>query len=118
MSLTLYPAIDIRGGSAVRLMQGDYDRETAYDADPLEAAKRWVEGGADWLHIVDLDPLTEDDDEEVKTLIAEHAQRTGSLMARNVLASWAQRRERFVKVMPRDYKRALEEAREAQGAAA
>ena len=51
-------------------------------------------------------------------LIAEHAQRTGSLMARNVLASWAQRRERFVKVMPRDYKRALAEAREAQGAAA
>ncbi|CAN5591166.1 1-(5-phosphoribosyl)-5-[(5-phosphoribosylamino)methylideneamino]imidazole-4-carboxamide isomerase [soil metagenome] len=55
MSLTLYPAIDIRGGSAVRLMQGDYDRETAYDADPLDAATRWVEGGASWLHIVDLD---------------------------------------------------------------
>ena len=55
MSLTLYPAIDIRGGSAVRLMQGDYERETAYDADPLDAATRWVEGGAEWLHIVDLD---------------------------------------------------------------
>jgi phosphoribosylformimino-5-aminoimidazole carboxamide ribotide isomerase len=55
MSLTLYPAIDIRGGHAVRLMQGDYERETAYDADPLEAATRWVEDGAEWLHIVDLD---------------------------------------------------------------
>lgn len=55
MSLNLYPAIDIRGGSAVRLMQGDYQRETAYDSDPLEAATRWVEGGAEWLHIVDLD---------------------------------------------------------------
>ena len=59
--------------------------------------------------LVDLEPLTDDDDDEVKTLIAEHAQRTGSLMARNILASWAQRRERFVKVMPRDYKRALQE---------
>jgi glutamate synthase domain-containing protein 3 len=59
--------------------------------------------------LVDLEELTEDDDEEVKALIAEHAQRTGSLVARNVLAAWATRRERFVKVMPRDYKRALEE---------
>lgn len=53
--LTLYPAIDIRGGSAVRLLQGDYDRETTYDADPLDAALRWVEGGAEILHVVDLD---------------------------------------------------------------
>jgi phosphoribosylformimino-5-aminoimidazole carboxamide ribotide isomerase len=51
----LYPAIDIRAGRAVRLFQGDYDRETAYDADPLEAARRWVEGGASFLHVVDLD---------------------------------------------------------------
>lgn len=53
--LTLYPAIDIRRGRAVRLLQGDYDHETAYDADPLEAAERWQEGGAEVLHIVDLD---------------------------------------------------------------
>jgi len=53
--LTLYPAIDIRDGRAVRLLQGDYDRETAYDADPLDAALRWVEGGAEILHVVDLD---------------------------------------------------------------
>jgi phosphoribosylformimino-5-aminoimidazole carboxamide ribotide isomerase len=51
----LYPAIDILGGHAVRLMQGDYERETAYDADPVDAAGRWVEGGARWLHVVDLD---------------------------------------------------------------
>ena len=55
MALTLYPAIDIRDGRAVRLMQGDYDRETAYDADPLDAAMRWVEAGAEILHVVDLD---------------------------------------------------------------
>jgi phosphoribosylformimino-5-aminoimidazole carboxamide ribotide isomerase len=53
--LILYPAIDIRGGKAVRLIQGDYDQETAYDDDPVVAARRWVDGGARWLHVVDLD---------------------------------------------------------------
>ncbi len=53
--MILYPAIDIREGRAVRLMQGDYERETAYDADPVDAAERWAEGGAEWLHVVDLD---------------------------------------------------------------
>jgi phosphoribosylformimino-5-aminoimidazole carboxamide ribotide isomerase len=51
----LYPAIDIREGSAVRLTQGDYARETVYDADPAEAAARWAGGGARRLHVVDLD---------------------------------------------------------------
>jgi phosphoribosylformimino-5-aminoimidazole carboxamide ribotide isomerase len=51
----LYPAIDIRGGHAVRLMQGDYARETAYDADPVDAARRWAGEGAECLHVVDLD---------------------------------------------------------------
>ena len=53
--MILYPAIDIRGGHAVRLLRGDYDRETVYDADPLDAAGRWVEEGAQFLHVVDLD---------------------------------------------------------------
>jgi phosphoribosylformimino-5-aminoimidazole carboxamide ribotide isomerase len=51
----LYPAIDIRGGQAVRLTQGDYERETVYDADPVEAASRWAGEGAEFLHVVDLD---------------------------------------------------------------
>jgi phosphoribosylformimino-5-aminoimidazole carboxamide ribotide isomerase len=51
----LYPAIDIRDGKAVRLAQGDFAQETVYDADPLSAARTWVEGGARWLHVVDLD---------------------------------------------------------------
>jgi phosphoribosylformimino-5-aminoimidazole carboxamide ribotide isomerase len=51
----LYPAIDIRGGQAVRLLQGDYERETAYDADPVDAALRWAGEGAEFLHVVDLD---------------------------------------------------------------
>jgi glutamate synthase domain-containing protein 3 len=59
--------------------------------------------------LVDLEELSEDDALEVQALIKEHAQRTGSLVARNVLASWDRVVERFVKVMPRDYKRVLAE---------
>ncbi|MGI8715299.1 MAG: glutamate synthase large subunit [Solirubrobacteraceae bacterium] len=66
------------------------------------------------LELVDLDEMTEDDETEVRTLISEHAQRTGSLVARNALASWERERERFVKVMPRDYKRVLQERADAQ----
>lgn len=53
--MILYPAIDIRGGQAVRLLQGDYERETTYDTDPVDAARRWAEEGAEFLHVVDLD---------------------------------------------------------------
>ena len=53
--MILYPAIDIRGGRAVRLLRGDYDRETVYDDSPADAARRWADGGAAWLHVVDLD---------------------------------------------------------------
>ncbi|MFC4077495.1 1-(5-phosphoribosyl)-5-[(5-phosphoribosylamino)methylideneamino]imidazole-4-carboxamide isomerase [Salinithrix halophila] len=55
MNFTLYPAIDLRGGQCVRLFQGDYDAETVYDKDPVAVARRWVEQGAEWLHVVDLD---------------------------------------------------------------
>jgi phosphoribosylformimino-5-aminoimidazole carboxamide ribotide isomerase len=55
----LYPAIDILDGHAVRLTRGDYERETVYDADPLEAARRWAGDGARFLHVVDLDGARE-----------------------------------------------------------
>jgi phosphoribosylformimino-5-aminoimidazole carboxamide ribotide isomerase len=51
----LYPAIDILGGHAVRLVKGDFDAKTVYDEDPLSAAREWVEDGAQFLHVVDLD---------------------------------------------------------------
>jgi phosphoribosylformimino-5-aminoimidazole carboxamide ribotide isomerase len=51
----LLPAIDLRGGRVVRLRQGDFARETAYSDDPVEVANRFVDGGARWLHVVDLD---------------------------------------------------------------
>jgi phosphoribosylformimino-5-aminoimidazole carboxamide ribotide isomerase len=55
----LYPAIDIRDGHAVRLLRGDYEQETVYDADPAEAARRWAAEGARYLHVVDLDGARE-----------------------------------------------------------
>lgn len=55
MSLDLYPAIDLRGGNCVRLMQGDYDRETVYGDDPVSQAKLFADAGAPWIHVVDLD---------------------------------------------------------------
>jgi phosphoribosylformimino-5-aminoimidazole carboxamide ribotide isomerase len=53
--MIIYPAIDIRGGKAVQLVQGDFDRETAFYPDPVDAALRWEAAGAEWIHIVDLD---------------------------------------------------------------
>ena len=57
--MILLPAIDIRDGRAVRLQQGDFNRETVYVDSPLEAARAWVEAGARWLHVVDLDGARE-----------------------------------------------------------
>lgn len=55
MGLDLYPAIDLRAGKCVRLMQGDYDRETVYGDDPVSQAQLFADAGAPWIHVVDLD---------------------------------------------------------------
>ncbi|WP_226682123.1 1-(5-phosphoribosyl)-5-[(5-phosphoribosylamino)methylideneamino]imidazole-4-carboxamide isomerase [Sutcliffiella horikoshii] len=55
MSFTIYPAIDMRGGKCVRLLQGDYSKETVYGDSPFDMAKTFVEQGAEWIHMVDLD---------------------------------------------------------------
>ena len=55
----LYPAIDILGGSAVRLRKGDFAQSKVYDEDPLAAARAWVQEGAQQLHVVDLDGARE-----------------------------------------------------------
>jgi len=52
---TVYPAIDLRRGRVVRLMQGDPNQETKYADDPLSVARRWQKAGAEWLHVVNLD---------------------------------------------------------------
>jgi phosphoribosylformimino-5-aminoimidazole carboxamide ribotide isomerase len=55
MSLTLYPAIDLKGGQVVRLARGEMDRATVYSADPAAQARAFAEAGFAWLHVVDLD---------------------------------------------------------------
>lgn len=53
--MELIPAIDIRDGRCVRLLKGDFDRETRYDVDPVALAEKYRDLGARWLHVVDLD---------------------------------------------------------------
>jgi phosphoribosylformimino-5-aminoimidazole carboxamide ribotide isomerase len=53
--MELYPAIDLRAGKAVRLLQGDYARETVYGEDPVAIAEDFAAAGARWIHVVDLD---------------------------------------------------------------
>ncbi|HRX79482.1 MAG TPA: 1-(5-phosphoribosyl)-5-[(5-phosphoribosylamino)methylideneamino]imidazole-4-carboxamide isomerase [Pirellulaceae bacterium] len=53
--MQIWPAIDLRGGKCVRLQQGDYNRETVFGDDPAAMARRWVDEGAEFLHLVDLD---------------------------------------------------------------
>ncbi|WP_203363213.1 1-(5-phosphoribosyl)-5-[(5-phosphoribosylamino)methylideneamino]imidazole-4-carboxamide isomerase [Bacillus sp. REN10] len=55
MSFIIYPAIDMRGGKCVRLTQGDYNQETIYGDSPFDMAKSFVDQGAEWIHMVDLD---------------------------------------------------------------
>jgi len=51
----LYPAIDILHGQCVRLLKGDYEAKTEYSDEPVEMAAKWINQGARWLHVVDLD---------------------------------------------------------------
>ncbi len=56
---TVYPAIDLRGGRCVRLVQGDFGRQKEYDADPVGRAREWERRGARAIHVVDLDGAKE-----------------------------------------------------------
>ena len=66
--MILYPAIDVSEGKAVRLRQGDFDDKTGYRDDPLEAARAWVDAGARYLHVVDLDGAKEGRPQNLKHL--------------------------------------------------
>jgi phosphoribosylformimino-5-aminoimidazole carboxamide ribotide isomerase len=54
-TFTLYPALDLRAGKVVRLQEGDPGRQTKYSDDPAATARLWLEAGARWLHVVNLD---------------------------------------------------------------
>ncbi len=53
--MIVYPAIDIREGHCVRLVEGDFARETVFGDNPAEMAQTWESDGASWIHVVDLD---------------------------------------------------------------
>lgn len=53
--MIVFPAIDLLGGRAVRLAQGDYERVTVYNENPVEQAAEFAAAGAEWIHVVDLD---------------------------------------------------------------
>ncbi len=63
-AFTIYPAIDLRKGQVVRLRQGDPDRQTTYSTDPAQVAVCWLEAGATWLHVVNLDGAFGEADQE------------------------------------------------------
>ena len=68
--MKLYPAIDLRGGQAVRLYQGDYDQMTVYNADPVAQAQAFLDAGARYLHVVDLDGARDDTTANLETIAA------------------------------------------------
>ncbi|HEY3476119.1 MAG TPA: 1-(5-phosphoribosyl)-5-[(5-phosphoribosylamino)methylideneamino]imidazole-4-carboxamide isomerase [Anaerolineales bacterium] len=61
-TFTIHPAIDLRTGRVVRLREGDPGRQTIYSDDPAAVAQRWLEAGAQWLHVVNLDGAFDQDD--------------------------------------------------------
>lgn len=63
-NFTVFPAIDLRNGKVVRLKQGDPNRQTTYSDDPASTARRWLEAGAGWLHVVNLDGALDEGDSE------------------------------------------------------
>lgn len=70
--MKLYPAIDLKDGNCVRLLQGDYNEVTVYGSNPAEMAKKWESLGGDYLHIVDLDGAKEGkgiNDEAIKAIV-------------------------------------------------
>jgi len=99
--MILYPAIDILDGHAVRLVKGDFDASTVYRDSPLEAARAWVEAGARFLHIVDLDgakhgsPMSLEHLEQITSEVRVPVQYGGGLRSlgavRDALAAGAER---------------------------
>jgi phosphoribosylformimino-5-aminoimidazole carboxamide ribotide isomerase len=75
----VYPAIDLRRGRVVRLVQGDPQRQTVFGDDPAAMARRWVDAGASWLHIVNLDGAFEEPEDQNRVAIGQIMQGLASL---------------------------------------
>ena len=68
--MIIYPAIDLRGGKVVRLLEGDPERQTVFSDDPIATARDWMDQGAEWIHMVNLDGAFESDNENLRILEA------------------------------------------------
>lgn len=68
-SIQIFPAIDMRGGKCVRLLKGDYEKETVYADSPFEMAKRFAKAGASYVHMVDLDGAKDGERRHAKEVI-------------------------------------------------
>ena len=83
--MIIYPAIDIRDGKCVRLVEGDFNRETIFNEDPAEAARRWESEGATHIHVVDLDgarngePTNFDAIERIRSAVSAQVQVGGGI---------------------------------------
>jgi phosphoribosylformimino-5-aminoimidazole carboxamide ribotide isomerase len=93
-SVQLYPAIDVRDGRVVRLLQGDYEQQTTYGDDPVAVALSFAQQGARWIHVVDLD-----------------AARSGSPVNRSVVAAIAQAVQGIAQVQTGGGVRTVDDAR-------
>jgi len=78
----VYPAIDLRLGRIVRLVQGDPKRQTVFGDDPGAMARRWVDAGASWLHIVNLDGAFEEPDNQNRAALGQIMQAIKPLQPR------------------------------------
>ncbi len=76
-AFTIYPAIDLRKGNVVRLQFGDPNLQTTYGSNPVDFAATWLEKGAKWLHLINLDAAFGEDDTANRTVIREIAQTFG-----------------------------------------
>jgi phosphoribosylformimino-5-aminoimidazole carboxamide ribotide isomerase len=92
--MQVIPAIDLRGGRCVRLVQGDYDRETVFGDDPAAMALQWVAEGAERLHLVDLDgakagrPVNVDAVRAILSAVAVPCQIGGGIRDDETAAAW------------------------------
>lgn len=68
--MIIYPAIDLRGGKVVRLREGDPERQSVFSDDPLATAQAWIDQGAEWIHMVNLDGAFADANENLPILEA------------------------------------------------
>jgi phosphoribosylformimino-5-aminoimidazole carboxamide ribotide isomerase len=68
--MIIYPAIDIRGGKVVRLREGDPNRQKTFSDDPVKTAQRWIDEGAEWLHVVNLDGAFNSENDNLSILAA------------------------------------------------